>query len=236
MSSESPKSAQKVRKQRDPDSILSSEGVAEYLKNHPEFFEHHNELLSRIHVPHQSGQAVSLVERQVQILREQNQQLERRMVDLMEVARSNDKLVARMHGLATELLHQPDARGALEELPRILSEQFEADAVCVAVFEGSGLPEAEGIRRIALDDDALEDFQGFLAAARPACGKLREAQLAFLFGDQAKRIKSAALIPLGAAAGMGMLGIGSRREERFTAGMSTDFLVRIAELVEARLV
>ena len=85
------------------------------------------------------------------------------------------------------------------------------------------------------DDDGLELFQGFMASSKPQIGRLREGQLGFLFGDDAARIRSAAVVPIGESVRYGILAVGSRRQERFTSNMSTEFLSRIGELIAARL-
>ena len=82
---------------------LSSDSIVDYLLSHPEFFEAHPELLVKLKVPHPSGTAVSLIERQVEVLRGQNRQLERKLVDLIEVARANDTLIERIHRLGGRL-------------------------------------------------------------------------------------------------------------------------------------
>ena len=83
------------RKRGFEETVTDEEAVAQYLQNHPEFFEGYADLLARMRIPHPAGGAVSLVERQMSILRQQNRQFERKLVDLVEVARSNDQLTSR---------------------------------------------------------------------------------------------------------------------------------------------
>lgn len=224
-----------TQRKRDPGSILSDEGVAEYLRQHPEFFEQHAELLARIHVPHRSGEATSLVERQVKILREQNQQLERRLVDLVEVARANDLLVGRMHELSLAMIDAPDTSSALAGLTELFKTVFEADEASLVLFEGSGIDGPDSAIHLSRDDDQLKAFSGFLSAAKPQCGQLRDEQLQLLFGDKAKRVRSSAIIPLGDRVQHGLLAIGSKKADRFTANMATEYLSRMGEIVSARL-
>src|SRR4030065_1349468 len=78
------------------------EAVARYLEDHPDYFQRHPETLARILLTHETGgKAVSLIERQVQVLREQNQALQRQLRDLVNNARENDVLGARLHRFAT---------------------------------------------------------------------------------------------------------------------------------------
>ena len=93
-----------IEHKADLSGALADESVVDYLLGHPDFFEAHAELLSKLKVPHPTGTAVSLIERQVEVLRGQNRQLERKLVDLIEVARANDTLIERIHRLALALL------------------------------------------------------------------------------------------------------------------------------------
>ena len=81
--------------------------VAEYLEAHPEFFERNPSLVQRLRVPdvRGSGTTVSLLEKQVDVLRERNRTLERKLAEFIEVARQNDQLAARIHRLTTRLVH-----------------------------------------------------------------------------------------------------------------------------------
>jgi len=59
---------------------LNDLSVAEYLQTYPDFFERNGPLLAKLRLPHlrDAGATVSLVERQVEVLRERNQSLERK--------------------------------------------------------------------------------------------------------------------------------------------------------------
>lgn len=213
------------------------QSVIDYLGAHPEFFDRHPELLSRLHVPHDSGEAVSLVEKQVSVLRHQNRQLERRLVDLVEVARNNDGLVDRLHQLSLALLNADDRQELLAGLDDVLRSRFSADEVVILLFsresdDGGHSP----ARMVSPDDPGLSAFSQFLAKGRPQLGRLSAEQTGFLFGDSAEgRVGSAALIPLGADAGQGIIAIGSRKKDHFTATQGTVFLERMADLVSAAL-
>jgi len=210
--------------------------VLDYLASHPEFFERHPDLVSRLRVPHDSGGAVSLVEKQVAVLRKQNRQLERRLVDLVDVARSNDGLVDRMHHLALALLNAGDRQELLAGLDDVLRSRFDADEVIICLFDKDGGDGMAPARIVSPDDAGLSAFRNFLRNARPQLGRLGAEQLAFLFGDNAEgRVGSAALIPLGPGSRQGMIAVGSRNKDRFTPTQGTVFLERLAELMSAAL-
>ena len=93
--------------QRKPDFVeegLSEQAVREYLEANPDFFDRHGALLSSLSVPHGSGEAISLVERQVSVLRQKEIKLSRQIKDLIDVARANDTLAAKIHELSLQLM------------------------------------------------------------------------------------------------------------------------------------
>jgi uncharacterized protein YigA (DUF484 family) len=190
-------------------------------------------------IPHGTGAAVSLVERQVATLRQNNLQLERKLRDLVDVARSNDQLAEKVHDLATRLLaagSRVQAVGVAEEL---LRSSFNADHTVLVLFDYSSPDEfGEESRFLRLVDRsglAIAPFKTFLERGTPRCGKIRDSQRAFLFGPDAEEIGSAALVPLGENAATGFLAIGSRDADYFHPGKSMDFLSRLGDLLGCAL-
>lgn len=218
------------------ESALPDDGVVDYLLSHPEFFEAHAELLGKLKIPHPTGSAVSLIERQVEVLRQQHRQLERKLVDLIEVARANDTLIERIHRLALALLEGPGLPERLYALQEQLRERFGADEVSVFLLHAAPKgADAGPARWLTPDDASLEPFRETLKSGKPHVGRLRPPQLEFLFGEQAERIASAALVPLGDKGSLGLLAVGSHDMERFSPTLGTAFLTRISELVSAAL-
>lgn len=218
------------------ESTLPDDGVVDYLLSHPEFFEAHAELLSKLKIPHPTGSAVSLIERQVEVLRQQHRQLERKLVDLIEVARANDTLIERIHRLALALLEGANLPDRLYALQEELRERFGADEVSMFLLHaGPQDADAGPARWLTTDDSGLEQFRELLKSGKPHVGRLRPPQLEFLFGEQAERIASAALVPLGDRGSLGLLAVGSHDLERFSPTLGTAFLTRISELVTAAL-
>lgn len=215
---------------------FSEDGIAGYLLAHPDFFERHTGLLMKLRLPHPTGEAVSLIERQVELLRNQNRGLERRLVDLVEVARSNDSVLERLHQLALTLLGADDPGERVRLLEDNLRSRFGADEIRLLLFSGQAdILGLDNVQRIAREAPPLNDFANFLNQGKAHCGRLRPAQLAFLFGDKAAAIASAALIPIGSRARYGMLALGSGKPEHFSPTLGTVFLNRIGELAEQSL-
>ena len=216
--------------------LPAEEQVAEFLVTHPEFFERHGSVLARMHLPHQRGSAaVSLVERQVLVLREKHGALEKKLVELIECGRANDAIVDRVHRLTRRLLRARDAAGTVAALETSLREDFGASrwvllAVDPAFAALANLHNAH-VRVVPRGSAELRIFESFFESARPRSGQIRDTQRDYLFGGEGSQVGSTVLIPLGERASLGLLAIASNDTERFLPTMSTDFLVRIGELV-----
>ena len=213
--------------------------IADYLKSHPDFFERHPLILLGLKLPHRTGgSAISLVERQVSMLRQRNAQLERQFKDLVAVAKSNDALVEKIHQLGLKLMRAHDLPARLEGLETGLREDFGAERAVLVLFDGKAPADAkrEGfVRRLSADDADVKPFAAFLRAAKPRCGPLRDRQK-YIFERDADTVSSAALVPLGADASLGFLIIGSRDPDHFHPGKRMDFLARLGELLSVALV
>ena len=202
--------------------------LASYLVAHPDYFQRHPDALAAIDIPHPTGDAVSLIERQVRTLRDQASNYRRQLENLVSVARENDALAKRLHRLTLALIETHSFDEVLNTLQDELREQFKADAVELKLFASEQLEAHAHEAGPAL-------FRDFLKRARPNCGQLDKAKLEYLFGPQAGETGSAALIPLTAPPLAGVLAIGSRDPQRFHEGKSVDFLQRLAEVVSAKL-
>ena len=202
--------------------------VVDYLSNNPDFFINHEDLLAQITVPHDSGQAVSLVERQVQVLRDQLDGCSSQLKDLVEIARDNETLTERIHQLTLSLIGATTFDEVITALQDGLFDYFQADAVEVRLFsagelDNDGVPnEKQGV---------LGKLKEFLDTGRPVCGKLDDKQLEYIFGPLAESTKSTAIIPIHHNDTYGILAIGSRSEDRFAPGKGTLFLGRLGEMV-----
>ena len=229
------------QRQPKPEADLpDAEAVREYLRAHPEFFDQNRQILDALRLPHGSGGGtVSLVERQVASLRQKNLKLDRKLKELVSVARANDRLVQKIHLLTLDLMHACDLAATLNVVENHLRTNFAADLSVMVLFsELDGFASLEKMRFLKVvsrDDPQLQSFDTFLGASRPRCGQIRDAQRDFLFGTSTDEVGSAALVPLGEQASLGLIGIGSVNAEHFHPAMSIDFLIRIGELVSGAL-
>lgn len=213
---------------------LDSTALAQYLTDHPRFFEEHAGLLGEIKLASPlTGRAVSLQERQMEIMREKYKVLELRMADLIRLAQDNAAIATKLHGWTQSLLHvRNDA-----DLPRALIDGLKTgfDVPQTTLRLWNVAPEyldAWFVREVS--DDAKIFASSLLA---PYCGSNHDFEaVRWLGADEA--IVSTVILPLraaGADTAFGLLILGAPDAERFSAHMGTDFLIHIGETSSAAL-
>ncbi|WJW75578.1 DUF484 family protein [Thiohalobacter sp. IOR34] len=214
---------------------LSAEQVEDFLRRHPQFLAERPALLAELDVPHPTDGAVSLIERQIGVLREQNRQYRRKLLELVEIGRSNDALLTNLHRLTLALMRCSTLEETIAVLHDHLGSEFGADAVGLRL---AGLDPERGVprtRHLDPDDPALAAFERFFQQVRPLCGQLSPEQLDYLFGELADGIRSAALIPLGETAEYGLLAVGNSDPDYYHPAMDTELLAKLSELVSCAL-
>ena len=202
---------------------LDEREVAAFLHQHPDFFSRHEALLLEMTLPHpQNGQAISLVERQVGIMREQKQQLRDQLHQLTLAARTNEQLMGRFQKMILSLIDSDNLDDAVAYISDALREDFHADAVELLLFDCDSQANS-----IARDDSRLKPFARILETRSTVCGHLREEQLTLLFGKSGDEIASTVVIPLCEGEDkpcLGLLAIGSIDANRYHPEMGTMFV------------
>jgi hypothetical protein len=209
------------------------QAVTHYLQQHPDLFERHPQLLTRLRLTHpRHGTTISLIERQVEVLREKHAAIEQQLADFVRVARANDQLADKIHQFTRRLLRSSNRAEALALIESSLHDDFDAYHA-VLVLPGAGNEDmiSRFLKPVALDDAAWHSFDSLFASGKPRCGQVRDLQREFLFGADAGGIGSVALMPLTGMKPAALLALGSPDRDRFHPGMSTDFLARMAELI-----
>lgn len=214
---------------------LSAQQVEHYLQKHPEFFNEHLELLEKIEIPHPSGNAVSLISKQLEIFRSRHHEMENQLSALIEIARDNDTSSMRMHKLTLALLDASNLQEAFRHLEIVFNNYFMTDFVAVKVI---GHPPYESVQDLFIEPgtEALVPFLKELSSSTPFCGRPTLAQARILFGENAADVKSCVIIPMIYTQLEGLIAIGSREDGRFNADMGNLFLTQISELIGTRLI
>ncbi len=209
--------------------LISEEQVCEFLSTQPDFFDNHPELLESLQLPHESGKAVSLIERQISVLRERNLEMRSRLNNLLETARTNDKLFDKTKHLVLALLEANDLVSIVDILYSSLKNDFQVEHYKLILFSEKDINTVP--TKIVSLDQGTQAIGGLLRSNRATCGVLRDDELSFLFDEHAAEVQSVAVVPLSHGNTFGVLAIGSANPQHYKSSMGTLFLSYIAEVL-----
>ncbi len=215
---------------------LTQEQVADYLRANPDFFLEQDELLRSLTLPHDSGRAISLVERQVHLFREQRDTLRRELVELVSIARHNDRLFEKSKRLLMQVIEAKTLNDMAAAIDDSIRGDFGLDAASVLLFSDAEPPEqAEGALHIVDKAQARERLGALLEGDRAVCGQFRESERQFLFPDRDEPIASVALVPLRHDGLVGVFAVGSCEPGYFDQSMGSLFLSYISDTLSRLL-
>ncbi|WP_030129117.1 MULTISPECIES: DUF484 family protein [unclassified Pseudomonas] len=211
-----------------PSESLEAAAIAAYLEAHPDFFIEHEELLPALRIPHQRGDTISLVERQMTILRDRNIELRHRLSHLMDVARDNDRLFDKTRRLILTLMDATSLEDVVISVEDSLRQDFQVPFVSLILLGDNPMP----VGRWVTHAEAQTAIGGLLSEDKSVCGSLREHELDFLFGEeQRKQIGSTAVVAISYQGIHGVLAIASRDPQHYKSSVGTLFLSYIAEVM-----
>lgn len=220
------------KKHKDKDTNFEHEMVR-YLRDHPAFFEDHQDVLAGMVLSHETGSAVSLIERQVQILREQKEEHKSKLQGLINTAKNNEKLNNNVNALILDLLDAPSLDDVIKVIEQRMRADFEADAISVKLLaSGNDILKAHE-ELTAWQQPALVIGEKVMTARQPMCGSFKAEQMQALFDDA--DIQSAGVVPLvkekDSKNCYGIIAIGSYDPNRFRADMGTLFLSLLGQVL-----
>ncbi|MEQ1511892.1 MAG: DUF484 family protein [Lysobacteraceae bacterium] len=212
---------------------LGAHEVAAWLRRHPSFLQQFPDLALSLVVPREQGSASSLAGYQLEILRDKNRELSRRLQELFANAQENERLAVRTHQLTLALMKQDRAADTVRAMAASLEEDFNGDLVRMVLFApAEGLGDADWLQIIVEDDARLAPFRDCLKDGEPICGRLQPEKNALLYGMRVEDVASSALLPL---PGRGLIAVGSRDANRFFPGMGTLFLRMMGEAFDTAM-
>jgi uncharacterized protein YigA (DUF484 family) len=215
---------------------INDEQVIVFLKNNPDFFQGKDNLLACLNVPHASGGAISLIERQVEIHKERNIELRHRLTALIGNARKNDQLFENTKRLILSLLHARTLDDIQICLYDGLKNDFNISFVQLRLFSQTPLNTQMDL---ITTEEIQQRIRRVFAGKTSICGELDNLQMELLFPEHGSEVKSAASTQLRLTSIGGVLSVGSKDENYFRSSMDTLFLSYIGEatsLVIARTV
>ena len=212
---------------------IGAHEVAAWLRRHPKFLQQFPDLALSMIVPRDDGPAASLASYQLEVLRDKNRELSRRLQDLSAISQENERLAVRTHQLTLSLMRQANAAGTVRAMAASLAEDFACDLVQIVLFKPQpGLESADWLQVISRDDRLMQPFTDCLKEGEPLCGRLHPDKQAVLYGARVEEVNSSALLPL---EGIGLVAIGSHDPNRFYPGMGTLFLRMMGDALVAAL-
>ncbi|GAB3389730.1 DUF484 family protein [Lysobacter fragariae] len=212
---------------------LGAHEIAAWLRRHPQFLKQFPDLALSLVVPRDEGPAASLASYQLDVLRDKNRELNKRLQDLFANAQDNERLAVRTHQLTLALMKQATAGDTLRAMAASLAEDFNGDLVRIVTFDAvAGLEAADWLQHIPADDARLQPFRDCIASGEPLCGRLQPEKHALLYGLRAEEVQSSVLLPVTA---LGLVAVGSRDANRFFPGMGTLFLRMMGEALAVAL-
>lgn len=209
--------------------------VVAYLRAHPEFFIGQDDLITELSLPHESGKAISLLERQVTVLRERGLEARQKLGNLLENARSNDQFFDTTRSLVLALLGATNTTELANATQDQLTNHANIDACEIILVEQNNLNVSKSVRTYP-PNKLKQDFKDVFRLKRTYCGALEKWQLELLFPGCSESIKSTALCPIihdGEV--LALLAFGNKNEDYFNVQLDTLFLDFIGHVVGAVL-
>ena len=211
----------------------SAEEVANYLIHNPTFFHVFPNLLDALSIPHpKSGQAVSLLERQIFQLREQRDTLKIEVDNLMDIASANGQLFYKVQQFTKALMATQTEQSMVTAIYEQMHGLFEVDQVAMVSWDVPKIS-IEGVSQLGVSQSWSEALKTSLKIHKPICGLLENEWQKGLF-NTSEAMQSVCLLPLGDDVVWGVLALGSKTN-RFHSDLDTYFLNMMAELISARL-
>lgn len=212
---------------------IGAHEIAAWLRRHPAFLKQFPDLALTLVVPRDDGPTASLASYQLEVLRDKNRELSRRLADLAANAQVNERLAVRTHQLTLALMKQGSAADTLRAMAASLEEDFAGDLVRLVVLQPvPGLEQAPWLQVIGEGSPLLVSFRDCLKDGEPICGRLQPEKNAVLYGGRVDEVQSSALLPL---PGVGLIAVGSHDGNRFYPGMGTLFLRMMGEALVVAL-
>lgn len=204
--------------------------VREFLRENPDFLDKNTDILETMILPHNSGKAISLVERQVGVMRDRNKEMRSRLDNMLQTAQDNDLLFEKTKRLVLNLLEAKTLGSLVEAVYDSLGKDYGIEFYSLTLFgDEKKLPRT--MARIASTEKANERVGTLIGANRTVCGVLREDEMVFLFGERGRQVGSVAAVPLRYDSLYGILAVGNSDPNFYKSSMGTLFLSYVAEIL-----
>lgn len=211
---------------------FGSEEVAQFLKQHPQFFDEYADMLADIYIPHpHGGRAIPISERQIVTLRDKNHALQDKLRELIKFGEENDTISEKMHHLVITLLTRTHLNDFLYELNSNLRDNFSIPHVALRLWNVTG----DGIELTEFISANTETHTIANNLIHPYCGPQLSDEIKGWFGESATHLRSFSIIPLRTKQTFGLLVLGSEESHRFYPEMGMLYLKRLGEFISTTI-
>lgn len=217
-------------KKQSVDNNIDESQVLAYLAQHPDFFQHHEDALDTLTIPHNTG-AISLIEHQVMRLRNQKKQQDEQLKSLITAARTNEQIISQVQRFTLEMIQTHSLEEIFVTCDETLRNHFKADFTGIKLIGDR----EDHPNFISSKSPFLKSFIQLFKNKRPLCGRITDKQRLIMFGENESKIKSAVLVPLQNTQNIGVVALGSTDESRFHPGMGILFLHYLGQIITASI-
>lgn len=211
---------------------IGAEEVAQYLKQHPQFFDEYADMLAEIYVPHpHGGRAIPISERQIVTLRDKNHILQDKLRELVKFGEENDIISEKMHRLSLMFLTFTHLNDFLNELSSILRDNFSIPHVALRLWNINC--DSTEMSKFINTNEETHKITGRLL--HPYCGTQLTDEIKNWFGESTIHLRSFSMIPLRIKQTIGLLVLASEEPQRFYPEMGTLYLQRLGDLVSTAI-
>ena len=204
--------------------------VSEYLIQNPDFFEHNPDVFEAINISHDSGKAISLVERQISLMRERNKKMIAQIDQMQATAKDNQLLMEKTNRLVLNLVKANDLTSLIKALNVSLKSDFATEFFSLTLIAEDPSPNKTAANFIS-ESEAKTTIGNLLSANKAVCGKRKKAELTLLFGKQADDVGSVLALPLKNTNTFGLLALGQSDPDFYCDEIGTVFIDYIGELL-----
>ncbi len=210
--------------------------VINFLTENTDFFVKHPEQLLALKVNNKNGKVASLINHQVNVLKERNNDLKKKLSELISYAAENEKTMSQVFELTLQLCQISHVANVTKHFGRFVKQSFDSDLFKIVMPAYEGLESSAMV--MSLDEESENQFntvfKEFINNGTPVCGRLKKEKLIFIFGKKAEKIGSSVILPIGKKASKGLLVFASHDENRFNPEMSTDILSRLSQILDRK--
>lgn len=216
------------------DNLPSADMVRKYLQENPDFLEDNPDILEILNISHNSGKAVSLVERQVGVMRDRNKRMSAQVAQMSALAKENSVLFEKTNRLVLSLIQAEDLSSLVKTLYQTLSDDFGTEFYSLTLINDSET-ELNTVANIVTREHANTNIGALLSTQGAVCGVIRDEEVSFLFGVDGSDIGSVVTVPLGNENIVGVLALGNRDAKFYSRDTGTLFITYVGELLNELL-